>query len=210
MTSSKSGKVQLYWNSGRGYREPESSVQAVASGDEPKTYLLPLPMGAYPELRFDPIDNDGRVELWDLAIVDAQGRVWREIPWADIEALNQIKSISAAEGRLSVEVTPGGDDPQLRVKFADPLVVRLPPEPAAKVLAALARISLTTFVLLLGVLAAPAIIRPPAKRRRRRRGSHGASAGARPLLDRRGGHRRQLVSGPVPRRQLRLPGNGRV
>jgi hypothetical protein len=154
MTSSKPGKVQLYWNSGRGFREAESSIQQVAPGDEPKTYLLPLPMGTYSELRFDPIDNDGRVQLWDLAIVAAHGRVSREIPWADVEALNQIRSVGAGDGRLIVEVTPGGNDPQLRIRFANALVVRLPPVPLATVLAALARISLTTFILILGALAA--------------------------------------------------------
>ncbi len=154
MTSTKPGNVQLYWNSGHGYREPDSSVQPVASGDEPRTYLLPLPMGTYPELRFDPIDNDARIQLWDLSIVDAQGRVSRDIPWSDVEALNQIRSIETGDGRLAVEVVPGGTDPQLRVKFSEALVVRMPSEPAAKVLAALVRLSLATFAVILGSLAA--------------------------------------------------------
>jgi hypothetical protein len=126
----------------------------VASGDGPRTYLLPLPMGTFPELRFDPIDNDARIQLWDMSIVDAQGRVTREIPWSDVEALNQISSIGAGDGQLAIGVTPGGNDPQLRLKFVEPLVVRTPPEPAAKVLAALARMSITAFLVIVASLAA--------------------------------------------------------
>ena len=154
MASRAPGRVQLYWNGGRGYQESDSSVLPIAPGDEPGTYRLAIPMGTYAELRFDPIDNDGRVLIDDAAIVDAQDRVLREIPLGDFEALNQIRSLGLERGRLTVDVTPGGNDPQLLVRFRPPLVVDVAAGPFWAEAREALRLSLRPFAAILAALLA--------------------------------------------------------
>jgi len=154
MASSAGGHVQLYWNGGRGYLEADSSILPITPGDDPRTYRLYVPIGTYSELRFDPIDNDGRVLIRDAGIVDAQDQLLREIPLGDFEPLNQIRSLSLERGRLRVDVAPGGNDPQLLVKFREPLVVDLPSAPLGATARELARLSFRPFACILAVLLA--------------------------------------------------------
>src|SRR4051812_230713 len=59
MTSTASGQVVLYYDTGAGYNEGAVARVSLAKSDTPVTYRLALPPGTYRSFRFDPIDHDG-------------------------------------------------------------------------------------------------------------------------------------------------------
>lgn len=124
LASSAAGHVQVYYDRGAGFREADSAIQALAAGAAPRPYRLPIPVGRYGRLRFDPIDRDGTVTIASARLLDADGRLVREIPAAQFQPLNQIQSLALDHGALRVAVVPGSNDPQLLLAFDPALVLR--------------------------------------------------------------------------------------
>ena len=122
LTSTTAGRVQVYWDRGSGYSEYDSSFLPVPKGGPPAVYRLKITSGTYRSLRFDPIDGDGTVVLYSANIVDRDGRMIRRVPLSDFSRLNQIQSLDLRGGVLEVGIVPGGNDPQLLVRFDPPLV----------------------------------------------------------------------------------------
>ena len=73
LASSSAGRVQLFYDTGAGFREAASTLQPIARSATPLTYRLPLPAGIYRGLRFDPIDHDGTVSIESLRIITPGG-----------------------------------------------------------------------------------------------------------------------------------------
>ena len=57
MRSAQSGFAQLYYDTGNGVSERDSSRLPLEGGNRPVTYQFPLPEGRYPNFRFDPTDR---------------------------------------------------------------------------------------------------------------------------------------------------------
>jgi len=121
LTSTTAGHVQVFWDNGTGWSERNSSFLPVPGRGPPATYRLRIPAGVYRTLRFDPIDADGTVVLRSARMVDKMGRSVRSIGFGDFSALNQIQSLEAGKDSLEIDVVPGGNDPQLLLRFDPPL-----------------------------------------------------------------------------------------
>jgi hypothetical protein len=121
LTSTKAGHVQVYWDDGGGYSERNSSMLPVPGTATPAVYRLPIPLGVYNSLRFDPIDNDATVVVDSARVADDQGRPIRTLGFGDFSALNQIQSLSVGSRGLEIVVVPGGGDPQLLLRLEPPL-----------------------------------------------------------------------------------------
>src|SRR5690348_2487115 len=80
------GRVQVYYDSGRGFAEERSSSLALKPGPDVVTYDLPLPTGELTELRFDPIDRDNVVTLYSIGVVNSRGSTVRAIAFSDLHA----------------------------------------------------------------------------------------------------------------------------
>jgi hypothetical protein len=126
MTSSVPGHVQVYYDSGDGFREIDSTTLPLAKSDAPLPYRLNLPSGRYRAFRFDPIDRDGTVTIAAARVVDRLGRTVRALPDSVFKAANQIQSMRESGGRLEVVMTPRADDPQLLVNLDPPIVLPFP------------------------------------------------------------------------------------
>jgi len=124
MASSAYGNVQVYYDSGHGFSEKDSTLLPLVKSTTPHFYRLSLPAGTYRALRFDPIDRDGTVTIEDARIVDGQGSSVRNLSLSAFKPYNQIQSLREAAGRLEVVVTPGGDDPQLLLAFDPALTLK--------------------------------------------------------------------------------------
>ncbi len=124
LASSETGRVQVYFDSGNGFSEEESS-SLPAKSDKLRVYRLPLPGATIYNLRFDPIDRDGTVGIAGARIVDHSGRDVHDIGLSDFKAFNQIQSLRRTGNRLDAAVTPGGNDPQLLLVFDPPLMLRI-------------------------------------------------------------------------------------
>ena len=132
MASSAAGHVQVYYDSGRGFREEDSIAVPLAQSATALPYRLPLPTGAFRALRFDPIDRDGTVTIAGPRLIDPAGRPVRDFPLSAFQPIHQIQSLREAGGQLEVVVTPRGDDPQLLLAFDPPLILATHWEDAAR------------------------------------------------------------------------------
>jgi hypothetical protein len=124
LSSPASGNVQVYYNTGSGYRESDSSRMPIVPGPAEGTYRLPLPFGTFSQLRFDPIDSDGTVTIASARIIDGNGNEVRAIGLNQFAPLNEIQSLNEVDGRLVAVPQPGSDDPQLSVAFDPPLALK--------------------------------------------------------------------------------------
>ena len=98
MRSAQSGFAQLYYDTGNGVNERDSSRLPVEGGDRPVTYQLPLPEGRYSGFRFDPTDRArNTMTLSGARIVDRGGHLFRVIPPAQIKAAQQIDKLEVSE-----------------------------------------------------------------------------------------------------------------
>jgi len=125
LTSSADGNVQIYWDSGHGFFEEDSTTMPLKRSDRPLPYRMLLLPGTYQRLRFDPIDRDGIVMIAAARIVDSDGRTILDLPAWRFKPLNQIESLREIGGSLEVRVTPGGTDPQLLISLDAPFKHRL-------------------------------------------------------------------------------------
>ena len=121
LAASAAGNVQVYYDTGQGIREIDSTKAPVPAGGDPRLYHLSLPSGTYPRLRLDPIDNDSTVVIDSARLVGRDGRIVREIGLDEFQPLNEIRSLTEKSGRLEVAVLPGKSDPQLQLDFAPPV-----------------------------------------------------------------------------------------
>ena len=124
LASTKSGRVQVYFDRGNGIVEDDSSTLPLPEGAAPRRYRLPMPGDVIRAIRFDPIDRDGIVTLADPCVVDPDGRRVRTLALSAFKAANQIQSLRQGGGSLEIVVPPGGGDPQLSVDFGPPLQFR--------------------------------------------------------------------------------------
>jgi hypothetical protein len=120
------GLVQLYYDTGSGMSEAESSVQPITAG-RPVVLRFALPYGRFQALRFDPLDREARMGFSGARIVDGSGRTFLSFEPGQFRAMNEIKSLAAADGRLSVETTAGATDPQLSVNLDGSFTIPRPP-----------------------------------------------------------------------------------
>ncbi|MGD1031992.1 MAG: hypothetical protein ABSA05_12725 [Opitutaceae bacterium] len=149
MTSSVPGHVQVYFDSGNGVREIDSTTLPLAKSDTPLDYRLNLPPGTYRAFRFEPLHRDGTVTIAAARVVDRLGRTVRALPASGFKPLNQIQSMRESGGRLEVVVTPGADDPQLIVELAPPIVLPMPWADIARTWLVLSAIVFVVFAILL-------------------------------------------------------------
>jgi hypothetical protein len=121
--STVAGSMQLYYDDGTGYRESESSRDALAPDGRQTVLHLALPPGTYRSLRLDPIDREGTVTISDLRIVTSGGRVVRVFPPSVLRAANQIATIKPAGSGVEIATTARANDPQLALELNGPLAL---------------------------------------------------------------------------------------
>jgi hypothetical protein len=159
LTSTSPGQTQLFFDVGRGFNEPDSSVQPLRAGTKPVVYRYMMPTGRLAALRLDPIDREGTMTLADARIVNRTGRVLRSFTPDELKPTQQVAA-SAIEGKaLRITTTPGANDPNLILDFATPLDLRTSPR---DVVAMAAPVFGTVLVLVLAV--AFAASRAPVRR----------------------------------------------
>jgi hypothetical protein len=121
--SSVGSQAQLFWDTGAGYNEKESSTEIVSPPSWSHSYQTlsyQLPDKAIRGLRFDPITSEGSVSLRDVEIRGAHGAILR-IPPSRITGANQIQSRLERSSIVTFITSPGANDPQLLVNLDAPI-----------------------------------------------------------------------------------------
>jgi hypothetical protein len=123
LTSPIASTTQLFWDSGGGFREDDSSRQPLKVEPKPVVYRYMMPIGRFQALRLDPADGPGTLTLSHAQIVDDRGRVVRTFRPDDFIAANQIARLTREGDTLVVETTPDARDPNLLLRLREPLVL---------------------------------------------------------------------------------------
>ena len=167
MRSAQSGFAQLYYDTGNGVSERDSSRLPLEGGNRPVTYQFPLPEGRYPNFRFDPTDRARNTMTLSAArVVDRGGHLFRVIPPGQMKASQQIDKLAVSEKEVTFATAANADDPILAIELGEPLILKSFGKPSFR---RYARRFLISFVVALGAgLAASGVlitrVRPQAAR----------------------------------------------
>ena len=123
MESSVPGHVQVFFDSGAGFREVQSSNAWFETLPGAHKYRLRLPAGRYRTFRIDPGTLPGRYVIERIAILAPDGSLHAVIPLTALEPAYQITVVEKSERRLEVTTPPGTSDPQLLYSPASPIVI---------------------------------------------------------------------------------------
>jgi hypothetical protein len=123
MESSTPGHVQVFFDSGAGFREVQSSNAWFETEPGAHEYRLRLPAGRYEKFRLDPGTLPGRYSIEQVSILDPDGSIHARIPLTALEPADQVTVVEASERRLVVTTPPGTSDPKLLYAPAAPVVI---------------------------------------------------------------------------------------
>lgn len=107
----KPSTAQLFWDTGAGVSEADSSRQDYEPHQGLQTLRFPLPAKPVKGLRFDPRDGEGRLEIRGIRIVDAGQRTVAVLPLGSLRAVREIASLEAGADALTIDVAHEGKDP---------------------------------------------------------------------------------------------------
>lgn len=121
LTSDTAGMTQLFWDTGNGMNEVDSSAQPLRIESKPVQYGYLLPLGTIRSLRFDPTNRQAVMTLKNARIVDRTGRVVRSFQPSDFVNANQLSRFEIKGDTLTIESVPNANDPVVDLPFAVPL-----------------------------------------------------------------------------------------
>ena len=122
--SDRVGVAQWYFDLGHGYSDAESASARLRSGQN--QIVFSLPPGTYHNLRFDPINNDGRVIIQTLRLKSEHAIGSDQIVLTGLLPLANIAELTVNSATLVITPTSGANDPQLQLTLARSLEIRLP------------------------------------------------------------------------------------
>src|SRR5260221_5150245 len=121
MSATASGVLQIFYDSGKGFSEAQSTVTAVQVSDQPHEYRLFLPPGEYRSFRIDPGNVPGRYVIQKVTILNAGNSTVVDVDLADLKPVYQISTIERTSERLVVDAL--GIDPELLYTPQAPLKI---------------------------------------------------------------------------------------
>lgn len=123
METASPGLVRLYFDPQWGFDEKDSMAVQVAADGKRRTYAFVLRGERVRALRLDPPEGGGAFVITGLRLVPRAGDPPVSIPLSRIEARRDIAGMALDGGRLTVTVGPEAPDPQLLVRFDEPLAI---------------------------------------------------------------------------------------
>ncbi len=136
MRSAHPGFAQLYYDTGNGVNEHDSSRLPAQGGNSDVNYRFPLPAGTFVNLRFDPTDRPrNTIALSAARIVDRAGHLFRVIPPNQIKAAQQIDNAEVSDTALTFTTAADATDPILAVELSEPITLKSFAKPSFRKLA---------------------------------------------------------------------------
>ncbi len=119
LNSENGGVAQVFMDHGNGFSEDNSSRVSLNGGSNETIYLSLTEQ--YPsQIRFDPINASGSVEIHQIALAAGNGHEYQTILPAQIVANANFQQFETSDdGRISAIVTPASDDPQMIIQSLD-------------------------------------------------------------------------------------------
>jgi hypothetical protein len=125
MSSTRASLAQLFFDSGRGFNEQDSSVVPVYSRDlhDFNTLRFDLPRRTLTALRFDPLTTEGSFIIRDVTVTEGARSILRFGP-PDLIPLNQIASHQTFSNGAVFSTTSKANDPGLTLRLRAPIALR--------------------------------------------------------------------------------------
>lgn len=117
LSSSDSGSLQVFVDSGSGFSEAESKHVQFKPGDS--ELMVPLPSGKLEALRLDPAPGIKNVLVKNLAIVIPRSGKQSAIKLSSLRAVTEIRSLTPVSSGLQVVMADGSQDAQLLMTAED-------------------------------------------------------------------------------------------
>jgi hypothetical protein len=152
LTSTSAGTAQLFYDSGGGFSEAESSTAPVAPSTTPFEVSLTIPSGRYYALRLDPNNVPGEYTISNLRIEDAVGRV-RYRPDEVTVTASGGAVVRTTNSALIVTAPSGISDPGLVIQPQAPVVLRV----ASRELLTIVTAFIVVFAIALALITAIAV-----------------------------------------------------
>ena len=105
--------AQLFWDTGRGLNETQSSRRSYEPHTTLQTLRFPLPTDPIKALRFDPLDNEAQIVVRGLRIADGARRTLALLPLSSLKPQHDIAQCIVANDVLTITTRPGVKDPIL-------------------------------------------------------------------------------------------------
>ena len=111
MEASTTGTSQIFFDTGNGYNERDSSALWVQRGVLQK-YSFPLPtFSPIKSIRFDPINSTSVLSIKKAGIENAQGDTLKIFPVQSFRAVQQISRMDISGDVLVIHTTENAGDP---------------------------------------------------------------------------------------------------
>lgn len=122
LSSSQSGSVVLYYDTGMRFQERESHAINIPGDSAWHTFTFPLPDQRIKALRFDPPEfKKAEFQIRDITIVDSQGKTLRRIDPEDVKPLHQIRDFERSDQIIRFQTEETSNDPQLLISTGHPI-----------------------------------------------------------------------------------------
>ena len=122
MQSSVTSHAKVFFDTGEGFTESDSVLHWVIGDRDSHRLVFPFPAKTVRNIRFDPIETTGVVEVRSAVIERPRSHeVIRKFDLARISPLNQVASISLQDGTLRVTTVEDANDSQLLLPVETPV-----------------------------------------------------------------------------------------
>ncbi len=112
LAANASSGIQLFWDTGTGYRQEDSDWQTIADHRGLQTIRFPLPLEGLKALRLDPRENPGNLSIRGIRVVDWGNRTHAVLNLEDVlHPAREIERLTIQDDRLLLETTPDARDP---------------------------------------------------------------------------------------------------
>lgn len=112
------GAIEIFYDTGSGYRAEDSYRKYVASSDRWQEVRLNIAPGTYTSLRLDPLERAGSITIKNVRIVQ-DDRSEIAIPISAFHQQHQILSMEEQNGQLLIRSIEGANDPIVRIDFPE-------------------------------------------------------------------------------------------
>jgi hypothetical protein len=121
LRNSTQGSADLYYDLGRGFREEDKAVIQIMKDPSAVVYAFAVPNRDLLRFRFDPPDTyKGEISIGNIRIVNARGKILREIDLNQMKPLHQIKTFQHTGSEIVITFQNGADDPQIGIDLDSP------------------------------------------------------------------------------------------
>jgi hypothetical protein len=121
MSSSINSTAQVFYDLGPGMNEDQSQRMQTTRLEELRQYRFKLPNKKIYDLLFDPMETGGTVHIGDIRVIDAYGKLLREIPLRQLRLVAPYRTTYFEDDGVEIVFPEDNKDPRVALSLKEPL-----------------------------------------------------------------------------------------